>query len=109
VDDPATHLELTMIHEVIVLDHSGPDLAVIVYAGALKLALFAALVVAVFVPRAELSGAASLLALLAGLALVGVAVGIVESVMARLRLVRVPQLLVGAGALALFAIVLVLP
>ncbi|HEV8612846.1 MAG TPA: NADH-quinone oxidoreductase subunit H, partial [Gemmatimonadales bacterium] len=41
VDDPATHLELTMIHEVMVLDHSGPDLALLLYAGAVKLAVFA--------------------------------------------------------------------
>ena len=42
VDDPLTHLELTMIHEVMVLDHSGPDLALILYASALKMALFGA-------------------------------------------------------------------
>jgi formate hydrogenlyase subunit 4 len=108
VDDPATHLELTMIHEVIVLDHGGPDLALIQYGAALKLALFAALVVAVLVPRGGLGAVASLAALLAGLLVVAVAIGVVESVMARLRLSRVPQLLVGAGALALLAIVLLL-
>jgi formate hydrogenlyase subunit 4 len=106
VDDPATHLELTMIHEVIVLDHGGPDLALILYSSALKLALFGVLVVSVFVPRASFSGPAALALLLAGLAVVAVAVGVVESVMARLRLVRVPQLLVGAAVLALFATIL---
>lgn len=106
VDDPATHLELTMIHEVIVLDHSGPDFALILYGGALKLALFGVLVVSVFVPRAGFSQPMALALLLAGLAVVSVAVGVVESVMARLRLARVPQLLVGAGALALFATIL---
>jgi formate hydrogenlyase subunit 4 len=106
VDDPATHLELTMIHEVIVLDHGGPDLALILYSGALKLALFGVLVVSVFVPRAGFSEPAALVLLLAGLAGVAVAVGVVESVMARLRLVRVPQLLVGAAVLALFATIL---
>ena len=106
VDDPATHLELTMIHEVIVLDHSGLDFALILYSGALKLALFGVLVVSVFVPRAGFSGPAALALLLAGLGIVGVAVGVVESVMARLRLARVPQLLVGASALALFAAIL---
>jgi formate hydrogenlyase subunit 4 len=108
VDDPATHLELTMIHEVIVLDHSGPDLALILAGSALKLAVFGALVVGVFVPRAGLPPALAILALLAGLALVAVLVGVVESVMARLRLTRVPQLLVGAGTLALFAVILLL-
>ncbi|MBI1967213.1 MAG: NADH-quinone oxidoreductase subunit H [Gemmatimonadetes bacterium] len=106
VDDPATHLELTMIHEVIVLDHSGPDLALILYGSALKLALFGVLVVSVFVPRAGLSGPAAVAVLFAGLGVVAVAVGVVESVMARLRLTRVPQLLVGAAALALFGIIL---
>ena len=108
VDDPATHLELTMIHEVIVLDHSGPDLAIILYAGSIKLALFSALVVAVFSPRGSLDQGVAIALLLFGLVLVAVAVGIVESAMARLRLTRVPQLLVGAGALALFAIILLL-
>jgi formate hydrogenlyase subunit 4 len=106
VDDPATHLELTMVHEVIVLDHSGPDLAIILFGSALKLGIFAALVVAVFVPRADLGAAASIAVLLAGLIIVAVAVGVIESIMARLRLTRVPQLLVGAGALALFAVIL---
>ena len=106
VDDPATHLELTMIHEVMVLDHGGPDLALILYGGALKLALFGVLVVSVFVPRAGFAGPAALALLFAGLGVVAVGVGVVESVMARLRLARVPQLLVGAAALALFATIL---
>ena len=106
VDDPATHLELTMIHEVIVLDHSGPDLALILYGSALKLALFSVLVVSVLVSRAGLSGPLAVAALFAGLGVVAVLVGVVESTMARLRLTRVPQLLVGAGALALFGIIL---
>ena len=106
VDDPGTHLELTMIHEVIVLDHGGPDLAIILYGGAFKLTLFGVLVVSVLVPRAGLSGPAALALLFAGLGAVAVAVGVVESVMARVRLVRVPQLLVGAAALALVATIL---
>ena len=106
VDDPATHLELTMIHEVMVLDHSGPDLALILYGSALKLTLFGVLVVSVLVPRAEFSGPVALVLLFAGLAVVAVVVGVVESVMARLRLIRVPQLLVGAAALALVATIL---
>ncbi|MGH7459708.1 MAG: respiratory chain complex I subunit 1 family protein [Longimicrobiales bacterium] len=108
VDDPATQLELTMIHEVIVLDHSGPDFALILYGASLKLALFAAVVVAVFVPRGSFGPAQAMVLLLVGLLLVAVMVGIVESAMARLRLTRVPQLLVRAGALALFAIILLL-
>lgn len=108
VDDPLTHLELTMIHEVMVLDHSGPDLALILYGGALKLALFGCLVVGVLVPRAHQHAALAAAELVLGLALVAVAVGVVESVMARLRMNRVPQLLVAASALAGFALILLL-
>lgn len=108
VDDPATHLELTMIHEVMVLDHSGPDLALILYAGSVKLALFGAILVGVLVPRGQLPPAGSLLVLLAGLAFTAVVVGVVESVMARLRLTRVPQFLVAASVLSTFAIMLLL-
>lgn len=108
VDDPATHLELTMIHEVIVLDDSGPELGLILYGSALKLAVFGALLVALLVPRAGLSGPLAVGALAGGLVLVAVAVGVVESAMARLRLTRVPQFLVAASALAALATFLVL-
>jgi formate hydrogenlyase subunit 4 len=107
VDDPATHLELTMIHEVMVLDHSGPDLALIEYAAALKLWATSALVASLVVPfRADAAWLTALVAT-AGVLGVAVAIGLVESAMARLRLERVPQLLVGAGVLAAFALVLV--
>jgi formate hydrogenlyase subunit 4 len=108
VDDPNTHLELTMIHEVMVLDHSGPDLAFILYGAALKLWVLAALLVGLVLPvrtgNAWLDVGAGLGAMFA----VAVAVGVVESSMARLRLLRVPQLLVGAGALAALALILTL-
>jgi formate hydrogenlyase subunit 4 len=108
VDDPLTHLELTMIHEVMVLDHSGPDLALILYAGAVKMALFGALVAGVLLPRADQPPAVALAALLLGLVVVAIAIGVVESAMARLRMNRVPQLLIAASALALFALILLL-
>ncbi len=108
VDDPLTHLELTMIHEVMVLDHSGPDLALILYAGSVKLALFGSLVVGVLVPRGQLAAPLALGVLVAGLVAIAVLVGIVESVMARLRMNRVPQLLVAATALAGFGLTLLL-
>ena len=103
VDDPATHLELTMIHEVMVLDHGGPDLAFITFGQALKLWIFSAILVGLAVPLpAELPWAWTALHLAASAA-VAVLVGLVESTMARLRLVRVPQLLVVAAALAIVA------
>ena len=108
VDDPATHLELTMIHEVMVLDHSGPDLALILYGHALKLALFGSLLVGTLVPRAALTAPLAITVLVLGLIVVAVAVGIVESVMARLRLNRVPQFLTAASALAALGVILLL-
>ncbi len=107
-DDPATHLELTMVHEAMVLDHSGPDLALILYGNALKLALFGSLIVGVVAPRGEMAGGASIALLGAGLVGIGVGVGIVEATMARLRLSKVPLYLASAASLALFSVVLLL-
>ena len=107
VDDPNTHLELTMIHEVMVLDHGGPDLAFILYGASLKLFLFGA-ILSRLVMGAPAGVLRSEALFLLGLVLFAVGVGVVESVMARLRMVRVPQLLVGASVLAVFALVLLL-
>jgi formate hydrogenlyase subunit 4 len=106
VDDPATHLELTMIHEVAILDHGGPDLAFLLYAASLKFVLFAALVAGIFLPRAGWPAPLALAALALALAAVAILVGVIESMLARLRLVRVPQLLAGAGALAALGVIL---
>ena len=108
VDDPATHLELTMIHEVIILDHSGPDLALILYASAVKFALFSALVVGVVAPLALFDPWVAAGVLLAGLAVIAAVVGIIEAAMARLRMDRIPQFLVAAAALAGFGVILLL-
>jgi len=105
-DDPSTHLELTMVHEVMVLDHSGPDLALLQYASALKLWALAVLVVGVIVPAGGAAPWVIALYWLAGMVLVAVVVGAVESSMARLRLPRTPQLLVGASLLAVLALLL---
>ena len=99
VDDPNTHLELTMIHEVMILDNSGPDLAFILYASAIKLWLFSALIINLLWP-APGPGVA-----LIGILTVGVAIGVVESTMARLRLIHVPRLLMSALALSVLALV----
>ncbi|MEK6608573.1 MAG: NADH-quinone oxidoreductase subunit H [Myxococcota bacterium] len=108
IDDPATHLELTMIHEVMVLDHGGPDLAFIQCGAAVKLWVLGALVVqaALPLPRAT-SPWLTDAAFVAGMLGLAVVTGIVESTMARVRLLRVPQLLVAAGALSAVALVLV--
>jgi formate hydrogenlyase subunit 4 len=100
VDDPNTHLELTMVHEVMVLDHSGPDFAFILYGSAVKLFVFGAMLVHFLVPFAPELRWSGVAWLLGGVFAVAVAVGVVESVMARLRLQRVPQFLFGASVLA---------
>jgi formate hydrogenlyase subunit 4 len=108
VDDPATHLELTMIHEVMILDHGGPDLAFILYGSALKLWALGALLVGAALPVQRSSlyvGMAASLAALFGLAIV---TGVIESTMGRLRLQRVPQLLAGAAVLSAVALLLAL-
>jgi formate hydrogenlyase subunit 4 len=107
VDDPNTHLELTMIHEVMVLDHGGPDLAFIIYGSALKLWVLGALVVGLAVPVRTGDLMIDVYAFLGGMFLLAVLIGAIESSMARLRLVQVPKLLVGALALAVMALVLV--
>jgi formate hydrogenlyase subunit 4 len=105
VDDPNTHLELTMIHEVMVLDHGGPDFALINYASALKLWLIGALIVGIVIPGTSLP-LVDVVVSLAAMALLAVLIGVVESMVARLRLVRVPQLLVGAATLTVLALIL---
>jgi formate hydrogenlyase subunit 4 len=108
VDDPATHLELTMIHEVMVLDHGGPDLAMILYGAGLKLWLLGALVVGLVVPVRSGVLWLDILAGAAGMVGLGVLTGLVESQMARLRLVHVPNLLVGGTVLSVLALLLIL-
>lgn len=108
VDDPNTHLELTMIHEVMVLDHGGVDLAAVIYADALKLWFFGGLLIHLLLPlnlRSFWTGEAFLIA---GMLALAVLVGIIESTVARFRLRRVPHLLMGACACAVLALVLVL-
>ncbi|NLB56279.1 MAG: hydrogenase [Lentisphaerae bacterium] len=108
VDDPTTHLELTMIHEVMILDHSGPDLAMFTYGAALKLWIFAGLLVNLFLPAINLGKFVDLLSFIIGVAIIGVLIATVESGMARLRLLKLPQLLVGAGVLTVIAFIILL-
>ena len=107
-DDPNTHLELTMIHEVMVLDHSGPDFGLILYGAAMKLFVLGALLADLILPPS--SGSLLLDAGLFAMIMLALAVGIglVESAMARLRLPRVPQLLVGTSLLSFFSLILLL-
>jgi len=71
-DDPTTHLELTMVHEVMILDHSGPELAMVQYASAQKMTILAGIVAAILNPFSTAQG--SLMALLAAATSVGLIV-----------------------------------
>ena len=108
VDDPTTHLELTMIHEAMVLDHSGPLFGVILYASAVKLLVLGTVLLNVIVPftfgQPWLDGPLFVLEIL-GLAVV---IGIVESIMARLQMRHVPYLLVGAVLFCGFGFILLI-
>lgn len=107
VDDPATHLELTMVHEVMLLDHSGPGLGAMQYAAAMKMAIYAGLIAALLNPIDPLAAPVQAVAVSAALMLaVAVVVGTVESLTARLRMHLVPWYLIGASlvaGMALFA------
>jgi formate hydrogenlyase subunit 4 len=111
VDNPTTHLELTMIHEAMVLEYSGPSLAWIEWASAVKLNVIICLLVALFVPwgmatsftTAALAIALAVYALKA--LLIAISVAIVESSVAKLRMYMVPDFLGVASALAILAVV----
>ncbi|MBE0544565.1 MAG: NADH-quinone oxidoreductase subunit H [Verrucomicrobia bacterium] len=103
-DDPSTHLELTMIHEVMVLDHSGPPLAVILHGASLKLLLFAVLLAEAVLPLGKLPALAAVGTLVGSVLVIAVGVGLVESLLARFAFRRVPMLLTTAFLLCLFAL-----
>lgn len=106
-DDPNTHLELTMIHEVMALDNSGPDLAIYNYSSYLKMTVFANLI-AVLVLTPLVPFWTSVLLSIPVISLVAIIAGIVESVMARLRLQNIPQLLLGTSGLALILFIFIM-
>ena len=105
-DDPNTHLELTMIHEVMVLDHSGPAFGMILYGAALKLFIFGALIVRLALPMTTGFPFLDWSVFVVGMLAVAVGIGVIESTMARLRLPYIPVLLVAACLLSAFGILL---
>ncbi|HTR54846.1 MAG TPA: NADH-quinone oxidoreductase subunit H [Kofleriaceae bacterium] len=105
-DDPNTHLELTMVHEVMVLDHGGPLLGTVVYGAAIKLFLFAALVVGIAAPLGAIDPWLAWPAFVGAMLAVAVLIGVVESVMARLRLPQIPALLLAACLMSAFGVLL---
>jgi formate hydrogenlyase subunit 4 len=113
VDNPATHLELTMVHEAMVLEYSGRHLALIEFAAALKLLLYMSLIACVFAPwRLAIAGAgpaayaAGALAYLAKLAIGAFLLALFETAIAKMRVFRVPEFLGAALMLGLLATLL---
>jgi formate hydrogenlyase subunit 4 len=103
-DDPNTHLELTMIHEAMILDYSGPPLGAILHSASVKLLLFSVLLVEVVLPVETMSPVSAAVVMAAGVLAVTVGVGLVESLVARFAFRRVPLLLTTAFLLCLFAL-----
>ena len=99
-DDPNTHLELTMIHEVMILDNSGVDLALFEYASSLKLWIFNLLIVKTVMPFNNLGAPAEIVITTLLMFIVCIVIGVTESVMARSRLIKIPQLLYSAAVVA---------
>ena len=113
VDNPATHLELTMVHEAMVLEYSGRHLAMIEAAAFLKLVLYASLIACVFVPWGMAAAGDGLLAYLGGtiayllkLAVAGVLLAVFETSIAKMRVFRVPEFLGAALMLGLLGTLL---
>jgi len=111
VDNPATHLELTMIHEAMILEYAGSDLALVELAASMRLTILLGLLTSLFVPWGIADAGAGLAALplavaafVAKVAALGVVLGGVEVFIAKLRLFRVPELLAGSFVLALLAV-----
>jgi len=102
-DDPNTHLELTMIHEVMILDHSGPDLGGILYASALKLWILGSLWVSISIPMGWGNFYLDVVVFLASMGILAVFIGFMESILARVRLIRVSHALSLATGLAVLA------
>jgi len=111
VDNPTTHLELTMIHEAMILEYSGPSLALIEWANAIKLALMFVLLIGLFAPwgiAASLSFVVLAIAatsFLCKMALLAVLLAVLESSVAKLRMYLVPEYLGVACALSVLAVV----
>ncbi len=111
VDNPTTHLELTMIHEGMVLEYSGPSLALIEWAAAIKLTVVISLLVGLFIPWGMTTTLTiiglplAVIAFIAKVAFAAAVIAVVESSVAKLRMYLVPDFLGIASALAILAVV----
>ncbi len=107
VDDPRTHLELTMIHEVMILDNSGPNLAFIMYASAIKMVLFGVILANIMIPG-ETSDFITFVLIIGILLLIAVIIGTIESVMARFRFIHIPEFIFFLSSLGLIVFSIVI-
>ena len=107
VDDPLTHLELTMVHEVMVLDHSGFDLGIIKIANNLKFVLFSTLSANCLIPQSlDLAERIVIFFILQGFFAIGI--GWIESFRARNKMAMNPQYILSINAIALILIFVVM-
>ena len=110
VDNPSTHLELTMVHEAMVLEYAGPDLALVELASAMRLSVFLGLLANLFLPWGiattanPLAVLGAVVAVAVKVTLLGAALAVGEVFLAKVRLFRVPELLAGSFLLALLAV-----
>ncbi len=107
VDDPNTHLELTMIHEVMVLDNSGPDLAFILYSSGMKMVLLSVLAANLLIPG-NIQPVLAIILLVGIVVLFALLIGLIESLIARARMSHVPQFIFLMTALSLIAFAVVI-
>ena len=106
MDDPATHLELTMIHEVMILDNSAADLALITWASGIKMLLLSSLIAAIVIPQG-LPQWIAVLAYLALMFIISVIIVTIESATARIRMSRVFEFIFVMSSFALVVLALV--
>ncbi|MBS0638471.1 MAG: NADH-quinone oxidoreductase subunit H [Proteobacteria bacterium] len=113
VDNPATHLELTMVHEAMVLEYSGRHLAMIEWAASLKLMLYISMIACIFIPiglagdtNSPLGNAVGVTSWIAKMAVLGAALGVAETAVAKMRVFRVPNYLGAALMLGLLGVLL---
>jgi len=111
VDNPSTHLELTMLHEAMTLEYAGPRLALIEWAGGMRLSVLLALLANLFLPWGIATGHPGVVSVLVGVVVIVFKVAVLatllaagEVFLAKVRLFRVPELLAGSFLLALIAV-----
>ena len=107
VDDPATHLELTMIHEVMILDNSGSDLALFSWANSIKLLLLSSLIANMIIPS-TIEGWLSVLLYLLIMFIISIIIGTVESGMARIRMSHVFEFIFIMSSISLVVLSLII-